>query len=111
MTVMFNRSANRGLAMLHDVTAATYKGDYRIEIEFDDGCRGIVDFSKYLTRSGVFERFRDLEYFRQFTVDRDTGTLAWPDGVDIAPETLYAAATGRGLPAWMDREDEKAARQ
>jgi len=47
--------------MLHDVTAATYQGDYRIEIEFDDGSRGIVDFAKYLTRGGVFERFKDLD--------------------------------------------------
>jgi len=32
--------------MLHDVTAATHKGGYLIEIEFDDGSRGVVDFSK-----------------------------------------------------------------
>ena len=45
--------------MLHNVTAAIHKGGYLIEIEFDDGSRGVVDFSKYLTRGGVFERFKD----------------------------------------------------
>ena len=47
--------------MLHNVTAATHKGGYLIEIEFDDGSRGVVDFSKYLTRGSVFERFKDPE--------------------------------------------------
>jgi hypothetical protein len=87
--------------MLHDVKAATYKGDYLIEIEFDDGNRGVVDFSKYLTGGGAFERFRDPAYFRRFTVNEDSGTLTWDDDVDIAPETLYAEATGRALPSWM----------
>ena len=44
--------------MLHDVVSAIYKGGYRIELEFDDGQRGTVDFAKYLKRRGVFERFR-----------------------------------------------------
>ena len=43
--------------MLHDVISATYRGDYRIELEFDDGARGVVDFSSYLQRGGVFQRF------------------------------------------------------
>jgi len=36
----------RRMKMLHDVTAATHKGGYLIEIEFDDGSRRVVDFSK-----------------------------------------------------------------
>ena len=59
--------------MLHDVVSAVYRGDYLIEIEFDDGQRGIVDFSKYLERSGVFDRFRDIEFFRNFVVNKELG--------------------------------------
>jgi len=95
--------------MLHDVTAATHRGGYLIEIEFDDGSRGIVDFSAYLMRGGVFERFKDPAYFRQFTVDEEVGTLVWGDELDIAPESLYAQATGKGLPAWMASDEEAAA--
>jgi hypothetical protein len=91
--------------MLHDVTAAIHKGGYLIEIEFDDGSRGTVDFSKYLTRGGVFERFRDPVYFATFRVDEEAGTLIWGDDVDIAPETLYAQATGKGLPDWMEPDE------
>jgi len=90
--------------MLHDVTAATYRGGYRIEIEFDDGSRGVVDFSKHLARGGVFERFGDPAFFQRFRVDAEAGTLVWGDEVDIAPETLYAEATGKGLPGWMEPE-------
>ncbi|MDE2707132.1 MAG: DUF2442 domain-containing protein [Gemmatimonadota bacterium] len=49
--------------MLHDVVSAIYQGDYLIELEFDNGQRGTVDFAKYLERRGVFEQFRDLEFF------------------------------------------------
>jgi hypothetical protein len=44
--------------MIHDVVRTVYKGDYKIELEFDDGKRGVVDFSKYLEKGGVFEHFR-----------------------------------------------------
>jgi hypothetical protein len=91
--------------MLYDVIGATYRGDYLIEIEFDDGSRGVVDFSRYIQRGGVFERFKDLAYFCQFTVNEEAGTLTWGNEVDIAPETLYAHATGRGLPAWMSVDE------
>ena len=92
--------------MLHDVVSATYQGDYRIELEFDDGLRGIVDFSKYLESGGVFERFKDLEFFHNFKINNEIGVLTWGDEIDIAPETLYAKATGTPLPAWMKPEEE-----
>ena len=87
--------------MLRDVVSATYRGDYLIEVEFDDGRRGIVDFKKYLKRRGVFERFRDLAFFRNFAIDKELGVLTWNNEIDIAPETLYAEATGTALPRWM----------
>jgi hypothetical protein len=34
--------------MIHDIVDAIYKGDYLIELFFDDGKHGVVDFSKYL---------------------------------------------------------------
>ena len=85
--------------MLHDVIAATYQGGYKIELEFDDGARGVVDFSKYAERGGIFEKFKDIDFFRDFRVNEELGTITWGKDVDIAPETLYAAATGTGLPA------------
>ena len=91
--------------MLHDVVLATYKGDYRIELTFDNGERGIVDFSPYLQREGVFEKFRDLSFFRGFQVNAELGTLTWDHEIDVAPETLYALATGAPLPDWMTPQE------
>ncbi len=88
--------------MLHDVVSAVYRGGYLIELEFDDGQRGVVDFERYLERRGVFERFRDVEFFRSFTVNKELGVLTWGDEIDIAPETLYAEATGTDLPTWTN---------
>ena len=90
--------------MVHDVVSAAYQGSYRIEITFDDGERGIVDFTPYLKRGGVFKRFRDLTFFRGFRVNKELGTLTWGDEIDIAPETLYTEATGAPLPDWMRKD-------
>ncbi len=78
--------------MLHDVTSAVYKGDYLIEIGFDDGTRGVVDFSNYPAMGGVFRKFKNMDFFRSFSVSPDLGTIVWSDEVDVAPETLYEEA-------------------
>jgi hypothetical protein len=91
--------------MLHDIVSASYKGGYRIELTFDNGERGVVDFSPYLRRGGVFKRFRDVSFFRAFRVNPKLGTLSWADEIDVAPETLYAQATGAPLPAWMTPQE------
>jgi hypothetical protein len=97
--------------MIHDLVAATYQGAYRIELEFDDGERGVVDFTKYVEKGGIFERLRDIEFFRGFAVNKELGTLTWGDEVDIAPETLYAEATGSPLPDWMELKNTDTARR
>ena len=96
--------------MAPDVVSATYKGKYKIEIAFEDGKRGIVDFSTYLNKGGVFDRFRDINFFKSFKLNSELGVLTWENEVDIAPETLYSEATGISLPNWM-KEDEAFGRQ
>jgi hypothetical protein len=97
--------------MLHDVVKATYRGGYRIELEFDDGQKGVVDFSKYLERGGAFERFKDVAFFQNFSVNAELGALTWGEELDVAPETLYADATGSGFPPWMDPEGASVANE
>ena len=69
------------------VTDATYVSGHSLEVVFGDGTRKIVDFSPWL-RGPVFEPLRDIEYFKRFILDG--WTVSWPNGADIAPETLYA---------------------
>jgi hypothetical protein len=73
---------------LPTVVAAAYRQGHRIELTFGDGVRGVVDFSRWFI-GPVFEPLRDVTYFRRFFLDG--GTVAWPNGADIAPETLYRA--------------------
>jgi len=92
--------------MLNDVISAHYRGGYQIELTFEDGASGIVDFSKYVSRGGVFEKFKDLEFFKNFTIHGELGVLTWGDEIDIAPETLYAEATNSPLPDWMNAKQD-----
>ena len=69
--------------MIHDVVSAEYRGDYKIELCFDDGKRGIVDFTKYLEQGGVFERLRDPVVFRRFRINEELGVLTWEGDVDV----------------------------
>jgi len=72
---------------LNDMTHLEYKGQYVYHIIFDDGTQGEIDFSPYLTRGQVFQPLSALTFFQQATIEG--GTIAWPNGIDIAPETLY----------------------
>lgn len=71
------------------VVRAEYRGDFRIRLAFNDGVESTVDFSEWLT-GPIFAPVRDREYFARFFVEG--GTVTWPNGADIAPETLYERA-------------------
>lgn len=72
---------------LNDVTSIEYRQGYVYHIVFDDGIEGDVDFSEYIGKGPVFEPLRDLSFFRKARIEG--GTICWPNGADIAPETLY----------------------
>ena len=72
---------------LNDVTKIEYKSGYSFLIVFDDSLRAVIDFSEYLQRGPVFEPLRNTTFFRKARIEG--GTIAWPNGADIAPETLY----------------------
>ncbi len=82
---------NMTLVELHDVTSVEVRGEYRLRLTFDGGTVGEVDFSGRDWR-GVFEPLRDPDYFARVTIDVEAGTIAWPNGADMAPEPLYAEA-------------------
>lgn len=66
-------------------------GEHRLRLTFADGVVGDVDFSAHEWR-GVLAPLDDPAYFARVRVDPESGTIAWPDGVDLAPEPLYEEA-------------------
>ncbi len=72
---------------MNDVREIEYKGGFVYRIVFDDGRSGDVDFSEYIGRGPVFEPLRDMSFFRKARIEG--GTISWPNGADVAPETLY----------------------
>lgn len=74
---------------------ATPLEGYTVRVRFEDGTAADVDLSYLIDYGGVFEPLRDLTYFRKLRADREAGTIVWPNGADIAPETLYAHAQRR----------------
>lgn len=72
---------------MNEVIRIEYKGGFIYRVVFDDGKTGDVDFSEYIGRGPVFEALQDKSIFKSARVEG--GTISWPNGADVAPETLY----------------------
>jgi hypothetical protein len=77
------------MQFLPTVIRAEVRTGYEIHLTFNDGLEATVDFARWL-HGPVFEPLKDRAYFRRFFLDG--GTVAWPNGADVAPETLYEQA-------------------
>ena len=68
---------------------ANYLGDYRIELSFSDGSRGVLDVRDYCAaRHGpLLDPLRSEDYVRRLIID--AGALGWPNGLELSPDRLY----------------------
>ncbi|MBX3180486.1 MAG: DUF2442 domain-containing protein [Candidatus Hydrogenedentes bacterium] len=73
--------------MIPWVIDASYLGDFRVHLTFNDGASGEVDLAGELDGE-IFEPLNNPAYFRNFHLAGHT--LAWENGADFAPEFLRA---------------------
>jgi hypothetical protein len=80
--------------MYFEVSEARYAGEYQIQVQFEDGSSGLVDMMKFIEEGTALAPLKDPALFKAFSVEY--GTIVWKShSLDIAPEALYAEATGR----------------
>jgi hypothetical protein len=73
---------------LPEVISVRVVGPASLIVGFDDGTRRRVNL-KPLLQGRVFVPLHRPAYFRKARASRAAGTVVWPNGADIAPETLY----------------------
>ena len=74
--------------MLVRVTSVECVGPRAVRVSFDDDTTKEIDLSDELWGE-VFEPLRDPDFFRQVTLNEETGTIEWPNGADLAPSFLH----------------------
>lgn len=77
--------------MFLHVVDVKYIENYKLEVVFSDGRKGIADLEGSF-RGSVFEPLKDVDFFAKVSVDQELETIVWPNGADFAPEFLYFKA-------------------
>ncbi len=78
---------------MHKITDVRTLEGFRIWIKFSDNVEGVVDLSD-VAGKGVFSIWKDRAVFEAAFIDPVSHTVAWPGGIDLCPDSLYAELTG-----------------
>lgn len=70
-----------------------------LALAFADGTAGEVEVLDRMV-GPVFEAARTPTGFADATLDEELGTVTWPSGADLAPDTLFVRLT---TGTWPDR--------
>lgn len=76
------------MTYLPEIVEARHVKGFIVSTRFSDGTEKEIDVSQWF-KGPVFNPLKNPKLFKKFFVE--AGTLAWPNGVDIAPEALYEA--------------------
>jgi hypothetical protein len=76
------------IGLTPDVTAVSVVRHGVLCLTFADGLAGEVDVLGRM-HGPVFDEARTPAGFAKAAVDAETGTVVWPGGADLAPDTLY----------------------
>jgi Protein of unknown function (DUF2442) len=76
------------IGLTPDITEASVVRHGVLRLVFADGLTGEVEVPNRM-HGPVFDEARTPDGFAKVVVDAETGTVTWPGGADLAPDTLY----------------------
>lgn len=79
--------------MLKDIVGVRQLPGHRLYLRFEDGVEGEVAFPAPF--EGVFAALSDPDFFAAVRLNREFGTIVWPNGAEIDADVLYGLVTGR----------------
>jgi len=74
------------------VVSAEYVRDCQLKVRFSDRIEKVIYFSRWL-HGEMFRPLANKPQFKRFIIGG--GTVCWPNGADITPETLRATEDAR----------------
>ena len=74
--------------MILRINKAQCIGSFLLDLTFNNGVSGVVDV-RPLLYGPIFEPLCTFDRFAEFTLDPVCGTIAWPNGADLSPESLF----------------------
>ncbi len=74
------------------IVKAEYVDKYKINLFFNDGLEKVVDLQDciFTDNRKIFNSLKNINFFKSFT--KNSWTIEWENGVDLAPEFLYNLA-------------------
>ena len=76
------------IGLTPDITDVSVVRHGVLRLTFADGLVGEVDVLARMN-GPVFKDARTPDGFARVSVDTESGTIVWPSGADLAPDTLY----------------------
>ena len=77
------------MEVIHDIVAVKPLAGYKLDVEFDNGEKGVLDCTRYLNKP-YWKRLNDPSFFNQAFISY--GTVDWPEEIDIGPEDIWEFA-------------------
>ena len=74
--------------MVPNVVTVEVIGPHSVRLTFHDGVRKRASLLPLL-KGTIFQPLLDPDFFSQVLLDPVSCTVVWPNGADVAPDTLY----------------------
>ncbi len=78
--------------MYWDIVEVKPEPDYRLFVRFKDGLTGRVQLRREQL-TGALAPLQDQHLFEQVFID--SGAVAWPGEIDLAPDAMHAEVAGQ----------------